>query len=168
MKFAFAASLLAAASAAINTEELDFLKYMVEYGKSYESKTEFGEHLAAWAKTEAFIRSHESSYSEMKHNKMSDWTDEQWAMIEQPIEMDDSEWDNLPVMGEENYATSIDWRSKGKCTAIKDQHSCGSCWAFAATAVNESTWAIKTGNLLTQAPQQFVNCLCSGCGGGNP
>ena len=168
MKFAFAAGLLAAATAAIDTSELDFLKFMIEYGKQYSTTAEYAMRLAQWAKTEAFIKANESSFAELKHNEMSDWTEEEWAQIENPIEMDDSEWDNLPVMGEENYPSSVDWRAQGKCTAIKNQHSCGSCWAFAATAVIESSEAIKHGDLKVLAPQQFVNCLCSGCGGGNP
>lgn len=61
-----------------------------------------------------------------------------------------------------------DWRAQGKVTPIKDQGSCGSCWAFAATAIIESGYLIKGHPLacahyahptIDLAEQQMVNCV---------
>ena len=73
-----------------------------------------------------------------------------------------------------NYITNItilpehvDWRQKGIVTAVKSQGSCGSCWAFASTAVIESHVAINTNKLFDLSVQQIATCTSNPdqCGG---
>ncbi|XP_020109626.1 fruit bromelain-like [Ananas comosus] len=62
---------------------------------------------------------------------------------------------------------SIDWRYYGAVTPIKDQGSCGSCWAFSAIATVEGIYKIKTGFLLSLSEQKVLDCAVSnGCNGG--
>jgi len=67
---------------------------------------------------------------------------------------------------------SIDWRTKNVVTPVKNQGSCGSCWAFGTTGAVESNWAIQTGKLLSLSEQQLVDCAGAfgnmGCRGGLP
>uniref|UniRef100_A0A7S4T962 Peptidase C1A papain C-terminal domain-containing protein n=1 Tax=Alexandrium monilatum TaxID=311494 RepID=A0A7S4T962_9DINO len=67
---------------------------------------------------------------------------------------------------------SLDWRDHrpSVVTAVKSQGHCGSCWAFAASAVLESHIALRTGVLFDLSPQQLNACTpnpqrCGGSGG---
>ncbi|PIE76826.1 hypothetical protein CSA17_00155 [bacterium DOLJORAL78_65_58] len=62
----------------------------------------------------------------------------------------------------------LDWRELGGVTSVKNQGSCGSCWAFAATAELESHIKIYYGKAMDLSEQQSVSCnpYGSGCDGG--
>jgi hypothetical protein len=64
----------------------------------------------------------------------------------------------------------LDWREGGLVGSVKDQGTCGSCWAFGVAGVLEGQWAKATGELQSISEQQFVDCTWSagnlGCDGG--
>lgn len=82
-----------------------------------------------------------------------------------------------PLLPTNDLPVEFDWRTKGAVTPIKNQGSCGSCYAFSAVGAIEGAHFLKTGKLVSLSEQQVVDCdhqcdpsyydVCdSGCMGG--
>jgi len=77
------------------------------------------------------------------------------------------------------FEDSIDWRTKApQCTVIskiRDQSSCGSCWAFGSTETFEDRRCIATGKDIEFSSDDTAGCcsgmycgMSQGCNGGQP
>jgi len=75
---------------------------------------------------------------------------------------------SLPVRN--SLPTSFSWIEKGAVNAVKNQASCGSCWAFCAVAAMEGAHFVKHSQLVSLAESQLVDCdkTDHGCNGGWP
>lgn len=86
----------------------------------------------------------------------------------------------VPVSAEharlaESLPKSFDWRDVNGMnfvSPIRNQESCGSCYAFASMGMNEARWRIMSNNTATPvfSPQDIVECseYSQGCDGGFP
>merc|ERR1712032_857682 len=134
------------------------------FGKTYNGDDEFSARQAIYADaTQTFT---------MGPNQFSDLTLDEFQAL--PIFGYKKPEQSLPKVGVHEYngeelAASVDWRSKGAVTQVKNQGQCGSCWAFSTIGGLEGAWEIGTGTLTSMSEQQLVDCskANNGCGGGN-
>jgi cathepsin L len=169
MKY-FTVAALAGFAAASSEVESAFFGYITQYGKSYGSMEEYEFRLAQFARNHAIIAEHNVKESSFKlgHNKMSDWSEEEYHAIltykDQPTLVTD-------FIVNDTY-DPIDWRAADKKAVndVQDQGHCGSCWAFSTVATMEGAHFQASGKLEKFAEQQPVDCVtaCFGCHGGNP
>lgn len=86
---------------------------------------------------------------------------------------------NLPVVEEDTapaavrggisaLPTSFNWCDQGKCTAVRNQGNCGSCWAFGTVGPFESAILIADNSSKDLSEQYLVSCNTDGwgCNGG--
>ncbi|HNY87997.1 MAG TPA: C1 family peptidase, partial [Candidatus Hydrogenedentes bacterium] len=80
-------------------------------------------------------------------------------------------WKNAPAMPapkeKADPPSSWDWRALGGVTPVKDQGSCGSCWAFSTMGVVESAILRADGVVVDLSEQHLLSCNTSdwGCSG---
>lgn len=108
--------------------------------------------------------------AEYEVNMFTDRTQEEFEVLlglkNHPV--NEPEDVNVITHVDENRLKDCDLR--GKCSPIKDQGSCGSCWAFAANGAQECTMNMKGKGRPNLSEQDLVDCSRSqgnqGCNGG--
>jgi C1A family cysteine protease len=119
-----------------------------------------------------FIKEHNSknlSYTvgsnEFIHQNYTDefFVGENHLISNEPVE------DLLSFSEEQTIPSKFDWRNEYKVSSVKNQGSCGACWAFSASEATEGAWAIKHNVLYNLSQQELVDCSDQnkGCNGGS-
>ena len=64
------------------------------------------------------------------------------------------------VLKARSVPESFDWRPSGFVSPVRNQASCGSCYAFSAMGMNEARWRMMTNNTQQPvfSPQDVVEC----------
>ena len=169
--FAFAAVLSAAN--ALSSIEFEYMNYCAEFNKVTNDVEEFNFRLSNFAATDAFIKESNADPTQTHvagHNQFSDWSHAEYKSILGYVR-GERDTRKVKIFEEGANADSLDWRTKGAVTPVKDQGQCGSCWAFSTTGSLEGAHFVATGELLSFSEQQLVDCAYIkygnyGCNGG--
>jgi len=155
-------------------EDEGWQKWKADHGKKY---SEFGEEkvrYAIWQDNFRRIVEHNQMDSEVKlgMNRFGDMTNTEFKATMTgyfPTRPRNSGSTFLPPSNVD-VPDSVDWRTKGMVTPVKNQKQCGSCWAFSTTGSLEGQHQKKTGKLVSLSEQQLVDCSRKfgnlGCDGG--
>jgi len=151
------------------------------YGKSYSIKIEEELRRQIFNQRLTQIAQHNEEAANGKHsytvgvNEFSDWSAEELKLrngFKPEMKNFQNEVESFENVNLKDLPTSVDWRTKGIVTPIKNQGQCGSCWAFAAVGSLEGQNALKTKTLTSLSEQNLVDCSWSqgdmGCLGGLP
>jgi len=159
-----------------------FTKWMTQYEKNYEIE-EFFHRYSIFKDNLNFISEHNAqnhSYT-VGLNQFADLNSKEFKarnkLVKRPTSNENLNSKSKSVKADPpgtrrnpNPPPSIDWRQHGAVVAVKDQKSCGCCYAFGSISTVETEWAIKKGVLNSLSEQELVDCSASagnhGCGGG--
>ncbi|XP_048362978.1 cathepsin S-like [Sphaerodactylus townsendi] len=150
-----------------------------KHSKEYRNENEEESRRTTWEKNLKLITLHNLEHSLGLHsydlgmNHLGDMTSEEVHALLTGLKLPRSWNQNSTYFKSEpevKIPDSIDWREKGCVTEVKNQGSCGSCWAFSAAEALEGQLQLKTGKLISLSPQNLVDCSSMygnhGCNGG--
>jgi KDEL-tailed cysteine endopeptidase len=155
--------------------EREFINFVSQYHRSYGTKEEYEYRLKIFTETYNDIISHNTQNDATftkginQFSDMSDYEFKQMLGYKRSLRQADKV-PNTVILSEVDLPASVDWRTQNAVTPVKNQGSCGSCWAFSTTGSVEGVNAINSGTLVSLSEQQLVDCSMSygnlGCNGG--
>jgi hypothetical protein len=170
---------LAVASPLFKEEEyqLLFSKWMTQHSKKYETK-DFFHRYNVFKHNMDYVFTHNqknTSYT-LAMNPFGDMTSKEFVATHngyKPRSRDFVKSKLAPVapVHAVKAPASVDWRTKGAVTPIKNQGQCGSCWSFSTTGSVEGAVSIREGKpAVGLSEQQLMDCSQAegneGCNGG--
>jgi hypothetical protein len=165
-------ALLSAAAVFIHNQpeqQDDYLQWKHKFGYTWTAEEDSFRRLIYLRNVEIIAKHNNDNTQTYKMgvNQFAGLTDAEFQMI-YLTPRENSNKDNVDVTMAPINA-DIDWTTKGQVSPVKNQGSCGSCWAFSAVGVLES-WALSKGQTVNLSEQQLVDCSSKygneGCNGG--
>ncbi|XP_067004458.2 cathepsin L [Anabrus simplex] len=158
--------------------------YKLEHGKRYsnpreeqlrmeifmENKMKIAKHNEKFEKGEVSYKMGLNQYGDMTHKEfVSMMTSPDRRLFKDELKEQRLRAEKFISRGDVSLPAAIDWREKGAVSRVKNQGSCGGCWAFGATGAIESQYLIN-GKNVSLSEQNLIDCADDfgnlGCSGG--
>ncbi|KAJ7957816.1 Cysteine proteinase [Quillaja saponaria] len=142
--------------------EHHFTSFKAKFGKTYSNKEEHDYRFGVFKANLRRAKKHQKLDPSAVHGvtKFSDLTPSEFRRqflglkrLRLPVDAHQA-----PVLPTSDLPADFDWRDHGAVTPIKDQGSCGSCWAFSTVGALEGSNFLETGELVSLSEQQLVDC----------
>lgn len=148
-----------------------FEDWVSKHNKKYSTLEEFEHRRQVFMSNIKLIKqlNLESPGTTFSLNKFSDLTPEEFSeMYLRPVSK--QERDDLfrrspvtrPARSNDDLPEEFNWVDHGAVASVKDQRSCGSCWAFGATGNMEGQWYLygtdRSKEIVSFSPQNLVDC----------
>ena len=148
-----------------------FQRFIKKYNKKYDSMNEYLARFQAFRQNLNKLAENGPQTYKTGITKFADMTQQEFAKTYLNLNFNALALLNLnpvKVKMTNEAPAAFDWRDKNVVSAVKDQGSCGSCWAFSTIANLEGLYALEKGVVKTFSEQLLVDCdtLDSGCNGG--
>jgi len=156
----------------------EWFQYKTTYAKNYASKEEESVRRQIWEHHYEYIEEHNKGYARgessffLGANEFMDMHHDEFVKVMNGYQGRPAPSNARVFAGSElmDVPPTVDWRTKGYVTDVKNQGQCGSCWAFSTTGSLEGQWFKKTGKLPSLSEQNLVDCSKKqgneGCHGG--
>jgi cathepsin L len=137
-----------------------FTDWMQLYSRSYDHDV-FQAKYQTWKANMAFIEDFNSKGTNSFTVAMNGYGDlsvsefnQRFKGLKMPAELPPAATQPIPFVGQ----ATVDWRTKGAVTAVKNQGQCGSCWSFSTTGSVEGCHKITTNTLVSLSEQNLMDC----------
>ena len=154
-------------------EEKNLFRFFQHFVKKYEKKySSVEEYMARFKVFKSNLkRANQNSSFKQGITQFSDMTPNEFRRIYLNLNiniLNTIKYEKAKEINGEEPPEAFNWLDKKVLTDIKNQGSCGSCWAFSAVGNIEALYYLKYGENVRFSEQQLVDCdtYDLGCNGG--
>jgi C1A family cysteine protease len=164
-----------------------FSGFVSKFQRNYRNNNEYNTRLSNFKRNQEIIEAHNagSNSFQLEANKFADLSPEEFQSMmglknididEATINAEAESFQSCQCEDTQPVTNGVDWRTKGVVANIKNQASCGGCYAFSSMETLQALYHLKKGpassptSVINLSEQQVIDCSSGyknqGCSGG--